>query len=252
MNIAIVNRTNLKNFGSVLQVYALCKAVNKLGHNVEVVWESGNMSKNFDIRFNKVIKIFTKLLAHPSLLKTTLKTLKGMGDAVVAPHQKQLFEEFVHSNFKRSFYSAKQIKQVASTERYQKFICGSDQIWSSTTLYPDPMFYLRFAPKDKRIAYAPSIGRDYIPDYNQSTLRKYISDIPYVSIREDEGRRLILDLTGRDVPVVADPTFLMSHNEWDKLKTDVDVPQFYILCYFLDEPSNEVKDAICDFANNQN
>lgn len=31
--VAIVNRTNLKNFGSVLQVYALCEAVKKLDMN---------------------------------------------------------------------------------------------------------------------------------------------------------------------------------------------------------------------------
>lgn len=43
--IAIVNRTNLKNFGSVLQVYALCEAIKRLGYHSEVVWQSGNMSK---------------------------------------------------------------------------------------------------------------------------------------------------------------------------------------------------------------
>ena len=48
--VAIVNRTNLKNFGSVLQVYALCDAVKKLGYDSEVVWQSGNMSQNYDLR----------------------------------------------------------------------------------------------------------------------------------------------------------------------------------------------------------
>lgn len=46
--IAIVNRTNLKNYGSVLQVYALCEAVKNLGYDVEVIWETGNLSKNYD------------------------------------------------------------------------------------------------------------------------------------------------------------------------------------------------------------
>lgn len=66
--VAIVNRTNLKNFGSVLQVYALCEAVKKLGYESEVVWQSGNMSRNFDIRPNKLIKIGIKLLMYPSLV----------------------------------------------------------------------------------------------------------------------------------------------------------------------------------------
>lgn len=43
--IAVVNRTNLKNYGSVLQVYALCEAIKKLGYECEVVWQSGNLLK---------------------------------------------------------------------------------------------------------------------------------------------------------------------------------------------------------------
>ena len=73
--VAVVNRTNLKNFGSVLQVYALCVAIRKLGYDVEVVWQSGNMSKNFDMRPNKVFKTGMKLLRHPSLLWSTYKTI---------------------------------------------------------------------------------------------------------------------------------------------------------------------------------
>ena len=74
--VAIVNRTNLKNFGSVLQVYALCEAVKRLGYDSEVVWQSGNMSKNFDIRPNKLIYMGIKLLLHPRLLWSTYKTIR--------------------------------------------------------------------------------------------------------------------------------------------------------------------------------
>lgn len=86
------------------------------------------------------------------------------------------------------------------------------------------MMYLRFAPKEKRVAYAPSLGRNYIPNYNKRTLKRYIADIPCVSVREDEGRRLIKELTGRDAKVVADPTLLMRSHEWDRLKADVKFP----------------------------
>lgn len=252
MNIAVVNRTNLKNYGSVLQVYALCEVVRKMGHSAEVVWQSGNISKNFDFRPNKVFKTFTKLLFYPSLLKSTIKTAKGVGATVIDSEKVKKFDEFVDHNFKRVFYSQSEIKKIAKSDKYQKFVCGSDQIWSSTTLYPDPMMYLRFAPQNKRIAYAPSLGRNYIPDFNKRILKKYISDIPCVSIREEEGRRLIYELTGRNVPVVADPTLLMRSAEWDTLRIDLDVPQDFVLCYFLDEPSCEVKEAICEYAKTKN
>lgn len=246
--IAIVNRTNLKNFGSVLQVYALCDAVKKLGYDFEVVWQSGNMSQNYDLRPNKAIKIALKLLLHPTLLWSTIKTIREVKANVIDEGKIKKFDDFVAKNFKQTFYASDEIEKVAASDMYFKFICGSDQIWCTTTLYPDPMMYLRFAPKEKRVAYAPSLGRNYIPNYNKRTLKKYIYDVPCVSVREDEGHRLIKELTGRDATVVADPTLLMRSNEWDRLKAEVDLPNKYVLCYFLDNPSVDVKTAICKFA----
>lgn len=248
MNVAIVNRTNLKNYGSVLQVYALCEAVRKIGYDAEVIWQSGNMSKNYDLRLNKAVKIILKLLTHPTLLLSTIRMVLEVKDNVIDFEKARKFDEFVTKNFKQTFYSPGEIKDVAASDKYFKFLCGSDQIWCTTTLYPDPMMYLRFAPKIKRIAYAPSLGRNYIPDYNKATIKKYINDIPYISVREDVGRELIKELTGRETIVVADPTLLMRSFEWKKLKIDVPTPQKYLLCYFLDEPSNEVKSAIGKYA----
>lgn len=251
-NIAVVNRTNLKNFGSVLQVYALCEAVKKLGYNSEVVWQSGNMSKHFDMRPNKVLRICLKLFLNPSLLKSTVQMILRVKKTVVEPEKARLFDSFVKKNFKQSVYSPKELEKIAVSDKYYKFICGSDQVWVTTTLYPDPMMYLHFAPFSKRVAYAPSLGRDYIPNYNKKTIRKYVKEMDNVSVREDSGRALLKELTGRDVPVVADPTLLMHSYEWDELKAKVELPNHYALCYFLDEPTDEVKAAICKYVKENN
>lgn len=250
--VAIVNRTNLKNFGSVLQVYALCASVNKLGYDAEVVWQSGNLSKNYDLRPNKLFNIGVKMLLHPKLAISLIKLVLTKKKAPIDPTKNQLFDEFVANNFKRAFYSHDELVKVASTDFYYKFICGSDQVWVTTTLYPDPMMYLRFAPRKKRVAYAPSLGRDYIPNYNKKVLRHYINDIDFVSVREDNGQFLIKELTGKNVPVVADPTLLINSSEWNHLRASLETPQHYALCYFLDEPCDEVKDAICKYAKNTN
>ena len=247
--IAIVNRTNLKNFGSVLQVYALCEAIKRLGYHSEVVWQSGNMSKNQDIRPVKVIRILLRLCTHPLLLWSTVKAIIEAKSQVIDELKEKKFNDFVAANFVQSFYDPEELIKMATTDKFYKFVCGSDQIWSSTTLYPDPMMYLRFSPKGKRVAYAPSLGRNYIPNYNKKILKKYISDVPCLSVREDEGRRLIKELTGRDALVVADPTLLLSSRDWDGLKIEIEVPKNYVLCYFLDTPSDDVKTNICKYAN---
>lgn len=115
-------------------------------------------------------------------------------------------------------------------------------------MYPDPIMYLRFASKEKRVAYAPSLGRSYIPQYNRTTLKRYIDDIPYISIRESEGAFLLHDLLNRAVPVVLDPTLLFNNEFWHKYMSPIN-ESGYILCYFLDQPSKEVQENIIRFAN---
>lgn len=245
--IAIVNRTNLKNYGSVLQVYALMSAVRKLGYESEVVWQDGNMSRNFDIRPNKLFKTLFKLVCHPQLIYSTFKTIKEVRAVKYDEAVVEKFDSFVRTHIKQSLFRSDELNGVALSDKYSKFICGSDQIWCSTTLYPDPMMYLRFVPVYKRIAYAPSIGRDYVPGYNKSIMKKYISEIPCLSIREDDGKRIIKELTGINAPVVADPTLLLNSEDWEQLKIEIEVPENYVLCYFLDAPSDDVISAIDEY-----
>lgn len=245
--VAIVNRTNLKNYGSVLQVYALYETIKNLGYEVEVIWESGNLSKNYDFRLNKIISTGCKLLTHPGLLKSTFSNIRYVQQHIISEQTIKMFNSFVDSHIKRIFYPAKMMNKRKVGKMYDRFICGSDQIWCTTTLYVDPLMYLRFAPREKRIAYAPSLGRDYIPDYSKREMKKYIKDIPAVSVREYAGQKLIRELTGRDVPVVLDPTLLISREKWNKIKKIHDNKEEYIVCYFLNTPTKETQQKLLKF-----
>ena len=246
--IAIINRTNLKNYGSVLQCYALCKAVSDLGYESEIIWESGNFSKNFDFRPVKIISSLFKLATHPKLWSSTITNVSDMNSRKISEKTVKMFDDFVKREITQRIFSHKELVKVAKSDEYEKFICGSDQVWCSTTLYVDPLMYLRFAPKDKRIAYAPSIGRDFIPSYNRRKMKKYISQIPHLSVRETEGQRLIKELTGLEASVVLDPTLLFEKSDWDKQKIPYSAKEGYLLAYFLDAPSKETQKELFDFA----
>ncbi len=245
--VAVVNRTNLINYGSVLQVLALCEAVKSLGYESEVIWEEGSVTKNLDLRPRKIIYILFKLLRYPQFIKGTIQDLHSVGRVEHSNATKELFKSFVERYIPRRFFDHDRMKEIGKGNMYHRFICGSDQIWSSTTLYPDPLMYLRFAPEEKRVAYAPSLGRSYIPDYNKRILRKYISQIPYVSIRETEGATLLKELIGTDVPVVLDPTLLFDKTFWLKYSANINECD-YVLCYFLNEPSQSVQNEIIKYA----
>lgn len=244
--VAVINRTNFKNYGSVLQCYALCNAVRDLGYDSEIIWESGNLSKNFDFRPNKLVSSLFKLMTHPKLIASTVKGVNSIGARVITDGTVALFDEFVAGEIRQKKLPHKELVRLAKSDEYKKFVCGSDQIWCSTTLYVDPLMYLRFAPKHKRVAYAPSIGRNYIPSYNRRQMKKYINDIPSLSIRETEGQGLIRELTGREAPIVLDPTLLYDKSHWDKLKAKVETGEKYMLCYFLDTPKERVQKRLAE------
>ncbi len=248
--VAVVNRTTLKNYGSVLQSYALCQAIKNIGYDSEIIWQTGAISKNNDFRPGKIVKTLFRLMLHPSLWKKTLQMAKGAkaGDSqVVSDKTLALFDDFVGKNINRKFLSKKEMKRYAESDECHKLVCGSDQVWCSTTLYVDPLMYLRFAPREKRVAYAPSIGRSYIPGYNKKIMRKYINGIDNVSVRETEGARLIKELTDRDVPVVLDPTLIIDKEQWQSLAVSPQKEK-YLLCYFLSDVTAETQNKIAELA----
>lgn len=248
--IAVVNRTNFMNFGSVLQCYALCQAIRNLGYESEIVWCKGGLSKNFDIRPRKLLVSLLRSLCRPYLLGEILGNAKFVSSQHYPQEMEQLFANFVRAHIPQKKYTWRELCHLANqSETYSAFVCGSDQIWCSTSLYVDPMLYLRFAPQNRRIAYAPSLGRDYIPGYNRRCMKRYISEIPTLSIREDVGQHLVKELTGRVAQLVLDPTLLLSVEEWQKLARSITLPEKYILCYFLNTPSEEVQRSIASFAD---
>lgn len=250
--IAIVNRTNYLNYGSVLQSYALLKTIENLGYECEIIWEKGSVNENYDFRIHKIIISFIRLLLHPSLIKRNRTIASAIKESPVDSEKKILFSEFLEKEIKRRNFNHFSYNFGLVSKKYDKFVCGSDQVWCSTSLYVDPLMYLRFAQKKKRVAYAPSIGRSYIPQYNSHIMKKYISQIPFVSIREFDAAVLVKNLIKRDIPVVADPSLLIDSKNWLSISNKVDTPKDYLLCYFISTPSEKTQEEIYCFSRNKN
>ena len=61
----------------------------------------------------------------------------------------------------------------------------------ATNIYIDPVYYLKFAPVNKRVAYAPSFGKSEIPQYNKEPIKNNISKFNYISVEKIKGQRLL-------------------------------------------------------------
>ena len=96
---------------------------------------------------------------------------------------------------------------------YDKFVIGSDQVWNPNFPFNSSLDYLPMVPAEKKLAYAASFGVSDLGDKTDE-IAGYLADIPYISMREDAGAELVKKLTGREVPVVLDPTMLLTPAEW--------------------------------------
>lgn len=229
------------NYGTSLQAYASKSYITSLGYDAEIVWYKEGFIKGRDIRLRKLIFMFLRTFWRPSLFKKTLLSYKSSLTKEINEDAKKIFLEFTEKELNIQSFSWRELKEYVRKEEVIACICGSDQIWNATNIYIDPIYYLKFAPRKKRVAYAPSFGKDEIPKYNKNAIKRNISQIDYLSVREEQGSNIINELVGREVPVMIDPTLLLNKEDWLKAIRDINNndKKKYILLYFLDKPSQE-------------
>ena len=117
-------------------------------------------------------------------------------------------------------------------------------MWNPANLEMD-FYTLNFVPQEKtKVAFAPSFGVDSIPEKQKEATKAYLSRIQYISCREIAGAEIVEKLTGREVPVVCDPTALLSRDDWNEIRSDKQyIDGKYIFCYFLGSNSEHRKFA---------
>lgn len=230
------------NYGSSLQALAGKLLLRGLGYDCQLVGMK-SLIKGRDIRLKKLITILYRSFifrggrganALSIYKKSYNKTL--IGDSVTR------FAKFTNEFLQPTYLSWRGLKNAARDS--VACFAGSDQIWNSSTMYIDPMYYLRFAPAHKRIAFAPSFGREFVADYNEEKMSKWIGEFAALSVREDSGVKLIKDMTGRAAVNMLDPTLIVDGEAW-KMKLGIENKDTnYILAYFLDKPSVSARRAI--------
>ena len=210
------------NYGSNLQAFSLQKAISRLGLDCEII--------NFRTERQKdQYRPLTKRKGLKYLVKNTYFLLNYK----TRKKKYNNFEKFINSKLvlsKKEFNSLEELTQ--SPPDYDYYISGSDQIWNTTPNDADDSYFLPFVKKGKKIAYAPSFGQFGNIKHKEKVV-KYLSGYDALSTREQYGKDLILELTGRDVPIVPDPTLLTPKEEWESLIPKSIVNGEYIFFYTL-------------------
>lgn len=229
MKIGLITFSRAKNYGGILQAYALYKYLEMLGHDVffiDYILERSNI-------YDK--KIF---------VKNTTKKSKFWGKTIVLQYIWEKlyfnsikndylkFSDFIekHCKFSRKYFSYDEL--VQECPQADIYVTGSDQIWNSDynpNKALDSPFYLGFTDGYK-ISYASSFGNADIPEQNKEDVKKYLGQYAKISVREASGVSLLQELDIDAVETI-DPTLLWDRYFWDGIKKDVTIDSKYLLLY---------------------
>lgn len=113
------------------------------------------------------------------------------------------------------------------------YVAGSDQIWNVEQSVDSRFFLLPADPNASRlVSYAASFGTERLPDGRADAVREALSRFHRISVREASAATIVEQLLGHRPPVVCDPVFLQSADDWRSLSAPYPRrPDRYILVY---------------------
>ena len=240
------------NYGSILQCFATKKTISDMGVGCVVLgrdWKKDNLG---DLLLRRLC-FLGRSLRYKEYFKNCMLTRKAMGKELsyLSGETKKLMDTFVYKEISPQIYSLNDLWKIGHSEEYCAFVTGSDQVWNLGREL-DFVYFLDFAPEFKRIAFSVSCGIEQIPEFNKRIFKKKIEGYTQVSVREESAGRIIESVS--DVPVlrIADPTFLLSDNEWRKFGKEsyLSIGSDYIMIHFLNEPSSLAIDTVNYISDN--
>lgn len=232
MKIGLITLDGYTNYGNVFQRTALYYYLSNMVSQVDVVEPVWHVANNF---FPLTFKWGWKEI---------IKNIINWKDFRGKMKQNEMGWEMIRqTNIRRFCQRSISIRMLyghleENVDEYDYFITGSDQVWNplfTSTRCRDE--FLTFAPSEKRISYAASIGLSSLPEQDVEHFRTWLGEMKAISVREQAGAKIVKDLTGLDVPVHVDPTLLLGADEWASLE---EAPAWYdgkpyICTYFLGE-----------------
>lgn len=234
------------NYGTVLQSYATLKKIQSMEYECDF------------IRYKKRLTLIQKISMGIKFIR--LKDFEGKGRKIkrkiyrlINPtyRKSKIAKDKAFTNFTKEKLSPF-IKEYNGFEdlrkgafNYDLVLVGSDQIWTPMSLYSNFYNLLFVDDSIPKIAYASSFGVAEIPSFQKKATGAYLNRFSMIGVRETSGKNIVDSLSQKTATVVADPTMLLSKEEWEEeIKDTKESPSYpYIFCYFLGK-NKEHRDAV--------
>lgn len=230
---AIAYRKGQNNYGTSLQGYAMIKKIQQLGNDVEII--------NYIKQFTLLDKIKWVINSYRCGLGRNIKVKKqslpvdyvrniGIRTAAVDAYKEKKLLPLFHD------YRGYEALSNGS-KNYDVVIVGSDQVWIPTGL-PTKFYNLLFVDDNvRKVAYASSFGVQEIPDFQKKATGAYLDRFYKIGVREKRGKEIVDALSHQTAQVVADPTLLLSREEWEEeiASSVINDKEPYMFCYLISE-----------------
>lgn len=220
MIIGILTHYNVYNLGAQLQMLALERYFQELGHEVRVL----TYEKNFDFMEGEKERNSASWKALPFYIKHYLLE-KGLGLTMF------------------NYRKVRAINRSIAEHRFAPYnesgcdaiVIGSDEVFS-IDVGCNKMMYGHGLGQIPAIAYAPSFGRtteELLRQYNcYDLVRDGLRGMFSLSARDTHTQEMIRSMTGREAPLVCDPVLLYHGRSFSGKVKPIGRP--YLLLYSYD------------------
>lgn len=223
MKVGIITKIG-KNYGALLQAYALRKMCEKNGAEAHILKYTPKISRDsykvckYKWRFKGTIVNIQSLLHYTDNRKSSERFLQFRD------------EEF---NFLGDYNSYEEMKAFPPV--CDVYISGSDQVWNPDISFDNAFYFSCISKENVKLAsYAASIGLQSLPNELKTEFRRRVSRFDYVSVREKQAQKILAELDIKS-EVAPDPTLLLDEEEWNTIACET-IKEPYILCYFVSYP----------------
>ena len=244
MRIGIITQPLYKNYGGILQNYALQQVLKRMGHQPVTL---------VGLRYTK--KEYINTLIATLFGKNQSLKLKDIPKSYKRRMVPKLTWRFVTRNINLSSSRYTHSESGVLNEKLDTIIVGSDQVWRPkyNKGYMEANLYAGFLEHCqnltiREIAYATSFGTsewEYTSE-QEERCAQLIKKFDAVSVRETSGVKLCAEFLRRnDAVCVLDPTLLLDKSDYEWLCRKVKHPKLKrktLLAYILDPTDIIIKD----------
>lgn len=244
----IIMRPNHNNYGTALQGLATVRVIQRLGYPFRI------------IRYRKRRTMVELLRTLPGYVMSGALKQWWLGrkrkrakqdhaeyakNVAVRTAKCNAFKERMFEPLCDYYIGWKDLSE--GSKNYDVVFVGSDQVWSPLSLYAGFYNLLFVDEAIPQFSYASSFGKSNIMEHQKKGVARFLNKMDAIGVREVRGSEIVKELTGRTAQVVADPTLLLTKEEWEREieNSKAENVEPYILCYMLG-PRKENRDAVTD------